>query len=320
MTEDEIPDSSEAQATNLPSLEPGTEAKNFADRIARYGKAKARSVSMSDYLSSEVFPTLHPAKRQWFESVLCALSDCGSYLMFRDYESVGDIRLIRASFCQRHLLCPFCAIRRGAKLIQSYDAKYQQLIKNWPDPYLQLVTLTVKNGPDLSERFDHLTTSLRSLIAKRKKGIQRGSGGGEFANIRAGAYSIEFTNTGNGWHPHVHLVSLAFPGKEVNQGNLIDEWHQATGDSFIVDARPIDDPINGFMEVFKYALKFSDLPLDLNWQAFEILFGRRLIGAFGDFYGISPPDTLADDPLDDLPFRDRFFKYLGNSEYQEREI
>ena len=41
---------------------------------------------------------------------------------------------------------------------------------------------------------------------------------------------------------------------------LSREWHEITGDSFIVDVRPIsqDDPVSGFIEVFKYAVKFSD--------------------------------------------------------------
>ena len=45
-----------------------------------------------------------------------------------------------------------------------------------------------------------------------------------------------------------------------SQTDLSTEWHKITGDSMVVDCRPIlGDPAEGFMEVFKYAVKFSDL-------------------------------------------------------------
>ena len=317
---DEIPASEGQQSANLVPSETGSEAKNFDDRIARYGKAKSRSVEMANYLSADVLPKAHPAELERLESIYGAIRDCGSYLMFRDYHGIDDIRLIRASFCRRHLICPFCAIRRGAKLIQAYDEKFMELVKTDPNPALRLVTLTVKNGEDLNERFDHLVTSLRALIHKRKTGLHRGSGGGEFAKIRGGAYSIEFTNRGNGWHPHVHILALCSPGQEIYQTALAYEWHQCTDDSYIVDVSDIDDPINGFMEVFKYAVKFSDLTVEQNWHAFDALFGRRLIGSFGDFYGVKIPDKLEDDKLENQPYTDRFFNYIGGSKYLEREL
>ena len=50
---------------------------------------------------------------------------------------------------------------------------------------------------------------------------------------------------------------------------LSREWKALTGDSFIVDVRPMHGEIDGFLETFKYALKFSDLPLADNWEAFK---------------------------------------------------
>ena len=53
---------------------------------------------------------------------------------------------------------------------------------------------------------------------------------------------------------------IALAETEPDAERLAREWHQITGDSFIVDVRPIsqDDPVSGFIEVFKYAVKFSD--------------------------------------------------------------
>ena len=62
---------------------------------------------------------------------------------------------------------------------------------------------------------------------------------------------------------------------------LSREWEALTGDSFIVDVRPMYGEIDGFLETFKYALKFSDLELSDNLHAYKTLKGKRLINSFG---------------------------------------
>jgi len=274
---------------------------------------------MHRYIDGVVRNDISEYRIPWLDSITCAIRDCGSYLAFKEYYTVGEIRLTGASFCRRHLLCPFCAIRRGSKLIKSYDQKYQQLIESQTNPRLQLVTLTVKNGDQLAERFNHLVQNYRKLIARRKKGNQRGKGGGEFVKIAGGVYSIEFTNRGNGWHPHIHILSLMNGENSIDQEALSFEWSEITEDSYIVDVRDVDDPINGFMEVFKYAVKFSDLTLGQNWEAFDTLFGRRLTGAFGDFYGVKLDENYLDDQLEDLPFNKLFLNYIGDGKYLSRD-
>lgn len=69
------------------------------------------------------------------------------------------------------------------------------------------------------------------------------------------------------------------------------------------------------MEVFKYAVKFSDLTLADNWHAAQRLKGKRLLNSFGLFRGVEVPDSLLDEPLDGLPYWDRFYRYL-QGEYQ----
>ena len=118
-----------------------------------------------------------------------------------------------------------------------------------------LVTLTVKDGPDLAERFAHLHKAQRELW-KRKHCIYESSLDG----VEGAVWSYEIKRgQGSGlWHPHLHMIALA--EVEPDAEMLSREWHEITGDSFIVDVRPIsqDDPVSGFIEVFKYAVKFSD--------------------------------------------------------------
>jgi hypothetical protein len=77
-------------------------------------------------------------------------------------------------------------------------------------------------------------------------------------------------------------------------GAFVEEWHQITGDSFIVDVRPIvGDPAEGFMEVFKYAVKFSDQPVaELHGTPSDALKGKRLLGSAGCFRGVEVPEEL----------------------------
>ena len=67
------------------------------------------------------------------------------------------------------------------------------------------------------------------------------------------------------WHPHLHMVVLAeyLPSEDYQEGTLgalSAAWHNITGDSFMVNVKPIsqEEPASGFIEVFKYAVKFSE--------------------------------------------------------------
>jgi len=142
----------------------------------------------------------------------------------------------------------------------------------------------------------------------------RGAPYTELCKAEGAVYTLELTNKGNGWHPHCHMIVLA--ASAPSQSALSAEWHKITGDSMIVDCRPITgDPSEGFMEVFKYAVKFSDLSLEDNWHAAQRLKGKRLLNSFGLFRGVQIPESLLDEPLDELPYWDRFYRYLGG-EYQ----
>jgi hypothetical protein len=174
-----------------------------------------------------------------------------------------------------------------------------------------LVTLTVKNGDDLAERFRHLHKGQRELWMRKHRG--RGS---VLDGVDGAVWSYEVKrgqNSGD-WHPHLHMIALS--EVQPSQERLSREWHEVTGDSFIVDVRPIvGDPAEGFLEVFKYAVKFSDQPPADTWHAFETLKGKRLLGSAGCFRGVDVPEELTDEPLDDLPYVDLFYRYLHGMGY-----
>lgn len=270
-------------------------------RLQRYGSAKQNALLFRQYLGSV-----------GEHGLADDLGNCANYATFREYFTIGETRLSRICTCKKHLLCPLCAIRRGAKALRVYLARVEHLREQ--DKALQpfLVTLTVKNGPDLAERFGHLVHSLRAYHKRRKGKGQTG----EVRKASSAVWSYEFTNSGKGWHPHVHAVWLCH--QRPDSFKLAAEWKALTGDSYIVDVRPLDeaDPVAAFCEVFKYALKFSDLGDPDRLHAYRTLKGKRLQDSFGDLRGLNIEPEDSDELLDDLPYIERLFRYVPGVGYQ----
>ena len=314
----------ETGADKFGDFTPVTTTTQFADRIRRYGKAKKGNMDILAYLLQErdKLP-LNSWRRGDFNRLIASMSDCGNYLLFHNYYTVGEYRLVSACTCKKHILCPFCAIRRSSKMLQAYLEKYEHIISEHPNLKPYLLTLTVKNGDDLETVQNHLEQSFRDYLLKRRKARYRKNGQTELNKIHGAFYSMEITKKDNGWHPHLHMIALCDPDDlpDFNQANpkasrLAQEWLKITGDSFVVDFRPVEnDPVKGFIEVLKYALKFSDLTPEQNFKAYKILKGRRLTGSFGLFRGVQIPESLTDDILNDLPFIELFFVYTGNGSY-----
>lgn len=259
-------------------------------RLERYGSAKSRAIDQAHFM------------RQFdsFATVSARVEKCGTYLLFRHYYTVDKMRLHAANFCKYHLLCPLCAIRRGAKALKAYLDRFEVIRAEQPRLKPFLVTLTVKDGPDLRERFEHLYSAQKELWKRKQRGR-----GCVLDVVHGAVWSYEFKRgSGSGlWHPHLHMIALA--PFQPDQDALRDEWRHITGDSFIVDVRPIsqEDPVSGFLEVFKYAVKFADQDHADTLHCWKTFKGVRLIGSAGCFRGVHVPDDLCDESgLDELPY------------------
>lgn len=269
-------------------------------RVDRYSKAKKGALDIAEYMAT-LSKHQATAKR---------VHGCGDYLLFRHFFTIDAVKLHAASFCMKHLLCPLCAIRRGAKALGAYLDRFETIKRTSARLKPFLVTLTVKDGPDLRERFKHLHDSQRELWKRKQR--RRGS---VLDGVEGAVWSYE-VKRGNGsglWHPHLHMIALAEVAPDAER--LSREWHQVTRDSFIVDVRPIsqDDPASGFVEVFKYAVKFSDQEPADTVHAWQTLAGKRLLGSAGCFRGVEIPEDLTDDPGDylGLPYVDLLYRYLS---------
>lgn len=291
------------------------------ERISRFGDRRKRAAMFQRWLSD----TQDLTHREDLQKVSSDLLQCASWLKFHHYYRLDDIRLAAAYTCKRHLVCPFCAARRGSKTVERYLDRLAVIAQERPRARLALLTLTVKNGPDLVERHGHLECSWKKLQKKRRNAA-KGLTVTEMSKVVGALFSYEVTNKGKGWHPHLHAIVLL--DDWLDQGKLSAEWHRITGDSFIVDVRRIGkrldalvDPtgsivpevVDAFTEVSKYALKFSDLSFSDNLHAFETLRGKRLQGAFGAFWGVKVPESLLDDLLEHEPYLELVYRFNGRA-------
>lgn len=294
---------------------------NLPDRLGRYAKAHSRALEMSRYLRDrfKVVDKKFPSYGSIERSIATDLQECGSFLLFHHYHTINEVRLASMCSCKRHLLCPLCAIRRAAKSVKVYLEKFNLIMEQSPRLKPYLVTFTVKDGSDLSERFDHLHKSLRNYYANRRKYLSSPNRNKSNEACKAlggvGSYEVKKGAGSGEWHPHAHFVWVCDGVPDPVE--LSQEWFRITGDSFIVDVTPFTsgkDVEGAFLEVFKYALKYSGMNLSDNWEAFTVLQRRRLVSSFGLFYGLEIPEQLTDEiSYDELPYIELIFRFIDGS-------
>lgn len=282
--------------------------QGLPERLDRYSVAHQRALQMRNYIEDA----------EGLEREFQRLSTCGEYLLFRWFYTLDTVKLAAMHSCKLHLLCPLCAIRRGAKLLEAYGTKYGQLILQYPNLVPVFFTLTVKDGPSLVERDSHLVKSWKTYRERARYALAGRCAFNQVNRIAGAVWSREFKigkNSGQ-WHPHLHGFALCT--EPLDSAALSREWRDITGDSYIVESHPVyGDPIDAFLEVFKYAVKMGDMDLRDNLHAYETLKGKRLVDSCGIFRGVDVPEALEDDltNLDDLPYSEMLFRFVAAQGY-----
>lgn len=301
-------------------------------RITRFGNLRQQSKEMSNWLFVQhdecvsLESPLGDEMARRLGNYARQLQGCANYLLFRHYYTLDQYKLSNLKTCKKHMLCPFCSAIRASKQATAYHEKMVHILKDNPKLKPVFITLTVKNGDDLKERFNHLKDSFTTLQSRRRDWLKKGRGYNELCKAHGIVYAYEITDNGKGWHPHLHMICLV--DDWIDRDKLKDEWQAITGDSFIIDVRRVkpvkidgqDNYSDGFMEVFKYAMKFSELTHNQIWIAHETLSptGRltRLQGSIGLFRGVQVPETMTDDPIaDDAPFMLVLYRFLSGAGY-----
>lgn len=282
-----------------------SEIAKLPQRMERYGRAKARAMENVAWSKTSDQKAVRWAGAK--------LERCGEYLVMRHYYTVDKVRLHAANFCKQHLICPLCAIRRGAKMLEAYMKRFEVVKAEYPRLKFALVTVTVKNGEHLGERMAHCQNAVRRLLERRRTAFKGNRGKTEWQKVLGGFGSYEVTNKGKGWHPHAHIVVVH--EKRLDYAAMQAEWQEVTGDSIFLNVSPgrhPQAPEQDFMEVTKYAVKFGDLTPEQNFVAYLRLWGKRLCFCFGCFRGVVVPESLTDEPLEGLPYIDLFYRYFGS--------
>ena len=299
------------------------ESGKLPDRLIRYATAHARTVVNLTQLELRINELGASPQRKHLTDLRPRLKSCGEWLQFKDYYTVGKVRLTGANFCMSHLLCPLCAIRRGSKTLEAYLKRFEIIKAEHPHLKLSMITMTVKNGDDLKERYQHLRKSLQVVLRHRRLTIAGApSHNSEFGKMLGLVGTIEITKDGaldgsaSGWHPHAHIMVLH--DERFDYKALKAEWFKITGDSHVLNVKAAmhpDEPAQDFMEVFKYAVKFGDLTPEQNMEAYEVLRGKRLLFSAGLFWGVEVPESNLDEELEELPYFERLYTYVVGSGY-----
>jgi hypothetical protein len=168
----------------------------------------------------------------------------------------------------RDRLCPLCSHRRGHEAA----TKVLALTNEFDAPRLLTLTLRSSDDPLLSCIFRLFS---RFAVLRGMKGWS--------SRVTGGVWTLEVTRNPNTaqWHAHLHIIT---DGTFFPQKLLKDLWHEATGDSFIVDVRAIHSRRDAAKYVAGYLAKPADVAA---WPAAAIaeyalaLHGRRLMQPFG---------------------------------------
>jgi hypothetical protein len=75
-----------------------------------------------------------------------------------------------------------------------------------------------------------------------------------------GAFVLEVKWTGAAWHPHLHVIAQ---GTFIDRQRLSEAWHEATGDSWVVDVRALAHDADACHYLTKYLTKGTNA---LVWQ------------------------------------------------------
>lgn len=235
------------------------------------------------------------------------LNGCGkTYVVAKD--GPAQYRYLHSFHCKKKY-CPRCARKKRDKMLAKYADFFDgdsraDLMRDYD---LAILTVTLRHGPG-SRRgwyFDDLKTHFRNALKY-----------GAFKRyIAGGIYTTEVTHGRNGFHIHRHALVLvpkehcfrdgvcgSWTRKGKGKGwkwtwkdgtvkrDLKAAWHKRTGDSYMVDIKPLNGQVpflDNVLEVFKYVAKPTQKAGQhvVPWQIVEQL-ERNTRQKFSNRFGI----------------------------------
>lgn len=202
---------------------------------------------------------------------IAAFNDCGwGGWVWQDKQDPNRFK-VTANHCHDRWCLP-CGAARGRTIARN-------LATIAKDQRIRFVTLT------LHHRDQPLDLSLKQL-GKYFSRLRRTKFWKSVVTAGAAFLEVKRSPTTHGWHPHLHIVVT---GKYIPHAMLKAIWHRITGDSYIVDIRPV----RSHEQLIRYVTKYVSKPLDnsifespeTTEQAIRAMHGKRTCTTFGAWRG-----------------------------------
>lgn len=220
------------------------------------------------------------------------LQACRKFAWFVQSSVTNKLR-VQSSRCKLRW-CPIC--RDVSRMIVTKAVDEWLVVQKFP----KMITLTLKhNDDDLSVQINHLYKSFQKL--RTRAYFQRLITGGVWF------FQLKFNKDSQQWHPHIHCLVA---GKYLPHARLKSLWLKITGDSNVVDIRPVKDLQGCSNEVARYATSPADITaVDLT-RALEIYYAtkhRRICGSWGSARSLVLKPTPLEDTGEWTKVADFFF-------------
>jgi plasmid rolling circle replication initiator protein Rep len=256
-----------------------TGIKRVTSSEPRRGKAKRQNSSVSEYLQA-IGETGLSARLARCAETLYEFDRMGGKVYRRDPESI----------CELPRLCQCCGLAHSSELFGKFKPALDRLVLERPTLDGHFVTLTVQDHPDLLTALDNLDRAL-GLFQVNFRNRRRRRNALEFCE--GGVFSIEVKRGENSgaWHPHVHGV--LFFDRRPDYDGLRKLWNNSTrqesaSNCFKWIRKKVDGTFDAkaVCEIFKYSIKFQDLPPADQYEAFLRTRKRALLRRFGCLRGV----------------------------------
>lgn len=253
----------------------------------RVGLQKFIYQSIMDNLtqSQKIKQELLPYLKEYYPHLLQRKSrfdriqECSNAISFRKYIDSGEVKLLNSNFCKYDRICLACALKRSMRMMKKYVDNIRKC--RLENKHRYMITLTIRHNKFQSLEFLlNRIFKLRDRIAQSMKNGKRKEQKTKsfFSQFDGMAIATEITyGEKNGRHPHFHILACSNTDLPIDYGKhygckstndeLYYERKKITKDSDQIDIHKIDISDKEYSrksiwEVFKYACKFSALPVD----------------------------------------------------------
>ena len=211
------------------------------------------------------------------------LRTCRKFAHFMRNEETGMLK-IRSSRCKLRW-CPIC--RDVSRRIVT--AAVDDWLKHVKFP--KMLTFTLKHSDDeLEFQVGRLYECFKKI--RQRKYVKDVIDGGVWF------FQLKLNLKTDQWHPHLHCL---VGGKFISHSKIKDLWQKITGDSFVVDVRPVRDVESVSTEVARYATAPADITRMTVKQSVDVYWAtksRKICGTWGNAKGMILRPSADDETAD----------------------